>query len=192
MYEYLSIYSCIIMTLLQHIINIIILRFVVHILFSFSDTVAPNPAEMPQPGPSTWLSFAVPLRHCVMQPIQLVIWDSKGEIREKCVGKKLNMDTGVMICYWNSEKDSLLPPLWAFFFFSFRVVRETENQTTPPTYHGITKSNMKHTSSWFPTNALKLTSWHLKQGVCKYDLSFFCMASFCLATRSSNPRCVKV
>ena len=84
--------------------------------------------------------------------------------REMC-WKKLNVTLVSWNFYWNSEKR--FTSTSSVSFFSFRVVTETENQTTPPTYHGITKSKMKHTSSWFPTNSLKLTPWHPNQGVWK-------------------------
>ena len=158
----------IIMTLLQHIIKLIstsIYFLVCCIVFQWHCCTKFALHEMLEPGPSTWLSFAVPLRHCVMQPIQLVIWHSTGGIREKCVGKSWTWHWCHEVSIGILKNNSLLPP--SVSFSSFRVVTETENQTTPPTYHDITKNKMKHTFSWFPTNSLKLTPWHQKQGVWK-------------------------
>ena len=113
-----------IVTLLQHIINIYFL--VCCIVFQWHLTTKFAMHEMLEPGPSTWLSLAVPLTHCVMQPIQLVIWHSTGGIREKCVGKSWTWHWCHEISIGILKNDSLLPP--SVSFFSFRVVTETENQ----------------------------------------------------------------
>lgn len=154
----MNIIHIIIVTLLQHIINIYLFS-----LYCVSVTLLHKICTAWNAGawPFDFAKFCSSTKAlCDAANSACDLAQQRWNPREMC-WKKLNVTLVSWNFYWNSEKR--FTSTSSVSFFSFRVVTETENQTTPPTYHGITKNKMKHTSSWFPTNSLKLTPWHQKQ-----------------------------
>lgn len=156
------------MTLLQHIINIYF--HVCCIVFQWHCCTKFALHEMLEPGPSTWLSFAVPLRHCVMQPIQLVIWHSTGGIREKCVGSIWTRHWCHEISIGILKNDSLLPPLWTFFFSCSQGNWESNNPSNLSWYH----EEQNETHIFMIPNKLPKTNTLASETRClEDDFSFF-------------------